>query len=166
MKKLTLIALLATALWGCSSTKLTEESKTIPTTHSDAINSGVASINISPTQLSNEGPKQTAHVIYFDYDSFAIKKEDASNIERHAQYLRANPKRKLQLEGHTDERGGREYNLGLGQKRAETVQRALGFYGISPTQVESVSLGKEKPAIQGNDEQAWAKNRRVEFSYR
>ena len=72
----------------------------------------------------------------------------------------------MAVEGHTDERGGREYNLALGQKRAEAVRRALGLLGVTDAQVEAVSFGKEKPAAQGSDETSWAKNRRAELSYR
>jgi len=86
-------------------------------------------------------------------------------IENHARFLQANKQRKAMLEGHTDERGGREYNLALGQKRAEAVQRALVLLGVSDTQVEAVSYGKEKLAAEGADEASHAKNRRVEFKY-
>jgi len=79
--------------------------------------------------------------------------------------LQANKQFKVQLEGHTDERGGREYNLALGQKRAETVRRALTLLGVSDAQLEAVSFGKEKPAASGPDEAAFAKNRRVEIKY-
>lgn len=104
--------------------------------------------------------------MYFDYDSFSIKAEAKPVIERHAQYLRTNPQRKLQLEGHTDNRGGREYNIALGQKRAEAVQRTLSLLGASGAQIESISFGKEKPASLDDNEESWAKNRRVEFIYR
>jgi len=87
-------------------------------------------------------------------------------VESHARFLRASQARKVMLEGHTDERGGREYNLALGQKRAEAVRRALGLLGVGDAQVEAVSFGEEKPAATGADEGAWAKNRRVEFKYR
>ena len=87
-------------------------------------------------------------------------------MEAQARFLRADPKRRAVLEGHTDERGGREYNLALGQKRAEAVARALALLGVNSSQVEAVSYGKEKPAVEGHDEAAWAKNRRVEVKYR
>jgi peptidoglycan-associated lipoprotein len=107
-----------------------------------------------------------ARVVYFDYDSFVVRPEFASTLEAHAKYLAANRSRKLALEGHTDERGGREYNLALGQKRAEAVRRALTLLGVSDAQVEPVSFGEEKPAVNGFSEEAYAKNRRVEFTYR
>jgi peptidoglycan-associated lipoprotein len=105
------------------------------------------------------------NVIYFDYDSYTLKPEARAVLERNAAHLQANKKFKVQLEGHTDERGGREYNLALGQKRAETVRRALTLLGVSDAQLEAVSFGKEKPAVNGADEAAFSKNRRVEIKY-
>jgi len=105
------------------------------------------------------------NVVYFDYDSFALKPEARAVLERNAAHLQANKQFKVQLEGHTDDRGGREYNLALGQKRAETVRRALTLLGVSDAQVEAVSFGKEKPAASGADDAAYAKNRRVEIKY-
>jgi peptidoglycan-associated lipoprotein len=104
--------------------------------------------------------------VYFDFDSYVIKPEFQSLLEAHARFLKANPSRKVSIEGHTDERGGREYNLALGQKRAEAVRRALALLGVSDSQMEAVSFGKEKPALEGHDEAAWAKNRRAEIVYR
>jgi len=107
-----------------------------------------------------------ARVVYFDFDSFVIRPEFQSVIEGHAKYIAADKARKVAIEGHTDERGGREYNLALGQKRAEAVRRALGLLGVADNQVEAVSFGKEKPAVTGNTEAAFEKNRRAEISYR
>lgn len=107
-----------------------------------------------------------ARIVYFDYDSFAIKPDFQSVIEAHARYIKADKARKIAIEGHTDERGGREYNLALGQKRAEAVRSALGLLGVSDAQMEAVSFGKEKPAVTGTGEEAMAKNRRAEISYR
>ena len=87
-------------------------------------------------------------------------------MEAQAKFLRGDKSRKVSLEGHTDDRGGREYNLGLAQKRSEAVKKSLTLLGVSEAQIEAVSLGKEKPAVSGNDEAAYAKNRRVEFNYR
>nr|MDP2192297.1 peptidoglycan-associated lipoprotein Pal [Rhodoferax sp.] len=126
---------------------------------------GVASVDISkstqPAALP-VGPR----IVYFDYDSSVIKPEFQSVIEAHARYIKANQGRKVAIEGHTDERGGREYNLALGQKRAEAVRTALGLLGVTDSQVEAVSFGKEKPAVQGSDDDAMARNRRAEISYR
>jgi peptidoglycan-associated lipoprotein len=105
-------------------------------------------------------------VIYFDFDSYAVKDEYRGTIDTYAKALTADRKKHLVVEGHTDERGGREYNLALGQKRAEAVSKALGLLGAGDAQVEAVSYGKERPAAQGSDEAAWAKNRRAELNYR
>jgi peptidoglycan-associated lipoprotein len=110
--------------------------------------------------------KSTTRTVYFDYDSFVIRSEFQSVIEAHAKFLKADKARKVTLEGHTDERGGREYNLALGQKRAEAVRKALVLLGVADSQLEAVSFGKEKPAVLGNSEAALEKNRRAEISYR
>ena len=127
---------------------------------------GVAPVQIGGTDVSGAGPANTAKVIYFDFDSYVIKPEFQGTIEAHARYLTANKARKMAIEGHTDERGGREYNLALGQRRSEAVRRALGLLGVADAQVEAVSFGKEKPAAAGSDEEAMAKNRRAEINYR
>lgn len=124
----------------------------------------VSPVQVAPTEAAQ--PEAMARVVYFDYDSFVVRPEFAATLEAHAKYLTANRSRKLALEGHTDERGGREYNLALGQKRAEAVRRALTLLGVSDAQVEPVSFGEEKPAVSGFSEEAYAKNRRVEFTYR
>jgi peptidoglycan-associated lipoprotein len=105
-------------------------------------------------------------VVYFDYDSIAIKPEFQTVVEVHARLLRADKSRRVALEGHTDSRGGREYNLALGQKRAEAVRGAMSLLGVPDNQLEAVSFGMEKPAEQGADESSFAKNRRVEINYR
>ena len=132
---------------------------------------GVSARGVTPVEIAGSnslatGPAGVTKVIYFDYDSFAIKPEFQGAVEAHARHLAANKARKLAVEGHTDERGGREYNLALGQKRAEAVRRALGLLGVTDAQVEAVSFGKEKPADTGSDEVAFAKNRRAEMNYR
>ncbi|WP_066265422.1 peptidoglycan-associated lipoprotein Pal [Hydrogenophaga palleronii] len=111
-------------------------------------------------------PNALTRIVYFDYDSFEVKGEFAATLEANARYLNANRSRRVNLEGHTDERGGREYNLALGQKRAEAVRRALSLLGVTDAQMEAVSFGEEKPAQVGFDEAAFSKNRRVELTYR
>lgn len=128
--------------------------------------SGVAPVDLSQSGRDAEGPVGVARVIYFDFDSFIVKPEFQSVLEAHARFMKASSTRKVVLEGHTDERGGREYNLALGQKRAEAVRRSLGLLGVPDAQVEAVSFGKEKPAVQGHTEDAHSQNRRVELSYR
>jgi peptidoglycan-associated lipoprotein len=128
--------------------------------------SGVAPVQIGATDDSAAGPANTAKVVYFDFDSYVVRPEFQGTIEAHAKYLTANKSRKMAIEGHTDERGGREYNLALGQKRSEAVRRALGLLGVADVQVEAVSFGKEKPAASGSDEESMGKNRRAEIHYR
>lgn len=131
-----------------------------------ATQSGVTPLDLSKSGQDVAGPAGAARIVYFDYDSFVIKPEFQGVIDTHARFLKANPSRKIAIEGHTDERGGREYNLALGQKRSEAVRRALGLLGIPDSQVDPVSFGKEKPADPGTDEAAYAKNRRAEIAYR
>ncbi|NDE05747.1 MAG: peptidoglycan-associated lipoprotein Pal, partial [Flavobacteriia bacterium] len=107
-----------------------------------------------------------SNVVYFDYDSYTVKSEFQSVLEAHARFIKADNSRRANIEGHTDERGGSEYNIALGQKRAEAVRRALNALGVADGQMEAVSYGKEKPAMSGNDENAFAKNRRAEITYR
>jgi peptidoglycan-associated lipoprotein len=103
--------------------------------------------------------------IYFDLDSYTVKDEFKPVLEAHARYLNANKSRQIVIQGNTDERGGREYNLALGQKRAEAVRRAMALLGVQESQLEAVSFGKEKPKALGNDEAAWAENRRADIAY-
>jgi peptidoglycan-associated lipoprotein len=165
--------LVAASLAGCASgVKLNDvpvEDRTAtapPATNGGGTQSSVAPVDANATNGTAQGPQNVARLVYFDYDSFQIKAESQAIIEQHARFLRANPQRKVSLEGHTDERGGREYNLALGQKRAEAVRRSLALLGVSDAQMEAVSFGKEKPAATGSDEAAWAQNRRVEIAYR
>lgn len=131
-----------------------------------AASRSVAPVQIDGSDVSGAGPANTAKIIYFDFNSYVVKPEFQSTIEAHAKYLTANKSRKMAIEGHTDERGGREYNLALGQKRSEAVRRALGLLGVTDAQVEAVSFGKEKPVASGADEDSMAKNRRAEINYR
>ena len=125
---------------------------------------GVSGVSVAGADAAQ--PNALTRVVYFDYDSFEVKAEFAATLEANARYLNANRTRRVGLEGHTDERGGREYNLALGQKRAEAVRRALSLLGVTEAQMEAVSFGEEKPAQTGLDESAFAKNRRVELTYR
>ncbi len=105
-------------------------------------------------------------VVYFDFDSFVIRDEFKGLLDGHAKVLVRDGNKRLVVEGHTDDRGGREYNLALGQKRAEAVLRSLTLLGVNDRQVEAVSFGEERPATTGADENAWAKNRRAELKDR
>lgn len=103
--------------------------------------------------------------VYFDFDSYTIKDEFRAVVEAHGKFLAGNPNRKVIIQGHTDERGGSEYNLALGQKRAEAVRRAMSLAGATDTQMEAVSFGKEKPKVTGSNDEAWAQNRRADIVY-
>jgi peptidoglycan-associated lipoprotein len=147
-----------------------ETRNTAPTPGADANakaanQSSVASVDLSKSeaaQMMANLPK----IIYFDFDSFVVKDDFKPVVEANAKALTADRKRHVAVEGHTDERGGREYNLALGQKRAEAVAKALTLLGANASQVEAVSFGKERPAVEGHDEASWAKNRRAEIAYR
>lgn len=177
MKKL-LLAMCATALMaGCaSSVKLDDvpvEDKagvSVATQGSENLGGSAGQSGVKSVDIGKSGKDATApvgsRIVYFDYDSFVIKPEFQALIEGHARTLKADKARNVAIEGHTDERGGREYNLALGQKRAEAVSRALGLLGVAASQVEAVSFGKEKPAVLGSDEDSMAKNRRAEINYR
>ncbi len=103
--------------------------------------------------------------VYFDYDRDDIKPEFRSILEAHAKYLAANPGQKMLIQGNADDRGSREYNLGLGQRRADAVKRTLVLMGARESQIESVSLGEEKPRCTEHTEECWAQNRRADLFY-
>lgn len=125
----------------------------------------VASV-VVPDQAAAADASGLPRVIYFDFDSFVVKSEFTGAIDGHAKRLNAAKGTKVVIEGHTDERGGREYNLALGQKRAEAVQKSLVLLGVSAEQIEAVSFGEERPAAQGSGESAWSQNRRAEIKDR
>ncbi|MCD2511750.1 peptidoglycan-associated lipoprotein Pal [Comamonas endophytica] len=176
-KRLSIALTVAALMAGCSSgVKLDDK----PVTDGSALSSGagagangggtaqsgVSGVDLTQSGSNQAGPQGVSRIVYFDYDSFVIKADAQAQIEAHARFIKASPNRRVVIEGHTDERGGREYNLALGQKRAEAVRRSLGLLGVPDSQVEAVSFGKEKPAMQGFTEEAFAQNRRAELSYR
>jgi peptidoglycan-associated lipoprotein len=174
MKRYLMVAALATVLAGCgSSVKLDPPVETMSTTGGQTgaggqgagQGGGITAVQVSPAGAAGQGPAGVGQVIYFDFDSFVVKPEYQGLVEQHARFLQAQRSRSVTLEGHTDERGSREYNLALGQKRAEAVRRSLVLLGVGDAQVEAVSFGAEKPAVAGSTEEAYAKNRRVEFRY-
>lgn len=166
----------AVALTACGSTveldKVPVENRSgtaVNPAGSGAQGSGQGAGGVAGVQVGSDSamqPENLERVVYFDYDSFEVKSEYATTLDAHARFLKANAKRRVALEGHTDERGGREYNLALGQKRAEAVRRSLSLLGVGEAQMEPVSFGEEKPAVTGMNEAAFAKNRRVELTYR
>ena len=108
---------------------------------------------------------ELANVIYFDFDSSELKPEDSDTVARHALQLVNNPQWSVRLEGHADERGSSEYNIGLGERRAQSVRRMLMIQGASASQIATVSFGEERPIALGSDEDSWSQNRRVEIKY-
>ena len=172
MKKLLIPALLAALLVGCSTTPLPEDSNGAPVeSRSGSSSTGVApagGLDASglPRELTDPKSKLSQRSIYFDLDSYEVKGDYKDLVASHAKYLVANKGFKVLLQGNTDERGSREYNLALGQKRAEAVKRSLTLLGVTEAQIESVSLGEEKPKDAGHDEAAWSQNRRADILYK
>lgn len=165
--RLSLAFVAAALVVGCSSgVKLNEAPVTDQgATSTNGSQSAVAPVDLNATQGTVQGPMGVARIIYFDFDSYSVKPEYQSVLDAHARYLKSHTNLRVTLEGNTDERGGREYNLALGQKRADAVRRSLALLGVPEAQMEAVSFGKEKPAVQGSSDEAFAKNRRVELSY-
>lgn len=126
--------------------------------------STVTTVTLAP-HLDPSSLISTQRSVYFDFDVFSIKSEYSALIERHGKYLASKPALSIKIEGNADERGGAEYNLALGQKRAQAVLQALKIYGAKEGQMEAVSWGKERPKATGHDETAWAENRRADIIY-
>ncbi|NRF71001.1 peptidoglycan-associated lipoprotein Pal [Aquincola sp. S2] len=164
------IVLAAVLAAGCSSTPLTEAplgtearpgtasrpAPPGPHTSSDPV------VRVPPATAQRDAQAPTERTVYFEFDSASIRDQDKPLLEAHARHLAANRAAKARIEGHCDERGGREYNLALGQRRAETVLKTLQLQGASEASMEAVSFGKERPAATGHDDAAWARNRRAE----
>jgi len=166
MKKLLLPSLLVLALTGCPSA--TDDAAKID----DAANSQQSTATtvkpVDARTLDSTGiPPELASrsSVFFDYDSYVIRSDGRPVIDSHARFLAQQPARKVTIQGNADERGSREYNLALGQKRAEAVRRALKMQGVNDTQMEAVSLGKEQPRCTASTESCWAENRRGDFVY-
>ena len=115
--------------------------------------------------VKTDGGNTLIRSVYFAFDSYEVSPEYAAVVEAHAKWLAANPEVKIVIQGNTDERGGREYNLALGQKRSEAVLQRLQLLGIPSSRIEAVSFGKEKPIALGHSEEAWAQNRRADIVY-
>lgn len=169
-KSLAFIASAATLLAACSSTPKVEDTPVVE--KSPAAPAPVADArDIRPVETGTVDPLNDPkgvlanRSIYFDYDSFVVRADGQPVVTNHAGYLTKNTSRKVLVQGNTDERGGTEYNLALGQKRAEAVRRSLASQGVSDGQIEAVSLGEEKPKATGSNEAAWAENRRADIVY-
>lgn len=173
MKKFLIPALLSALIVGCSTTPIPDENAGAPVESRSGSNSGVAPVMASgvdanglPRELTDKSSKLSQRSIYFDLDKYEVKDEYKDLVAAHAKYLVANRGFKVLLQGNTDERGSREYNLSLGQKRSDAVKRSLVLLGAKEDQVESVSLGEEKPKNAGHDESAWSENRRADILYK
>jgi len=169
-----LILLASAVLAGCSSTpvaqtsaKSTETPAVVPMltpATSSAPKPVVSSVTLPP-HLDPKSPISTERSIYFDFDVFTIKPDSLKLVEQHGNYLLSKPALSIRIEGNADERGNSEYNLALGQKRAQAVLQALKTYGVKDSQMEAVSWGKERPKATGHDESAWKENRRADLVY-
>lgn len=166
MKKLLLPSLLVFALAGCGTTDTQEAAADDA---ANAQNTSVKTVNVPPPNNTSGLPPwatdPSKNSVYFDYDSYVIRSDARSVIEAHANLLSQQPVRKVTIQGNADERGSREYNLALGQKRAEAVRRALRLQGANDVQIEAVSLGKEHPRCTTSTETCYAENRRGDFVY-
>jgi peptidoglycan-associated lipoprotein len=119
-------------------------------------------------ETASQGPSGellSKRIVYFDFDRADIREDSQSVVGAHAAFLAKNPNQKVRLEGHADERGSREYNIGLGERRGQAVRRALLLQGVAEVQLSTVSYGEERPAAAGSDEQTYSLNRRVEIVY-
>jgi len=168
MKQLVIPALLALLIAGCSSTPDADQANA-PVEDGRGKVATVEAGNVNGSKLPREmtDPQSilSRRSIFFDYDRFDVKDEYRELVTAHARFLSNNRQFKMLIQGNTDERGSREYNLALGQKRADAVKRMLVMLGVREDQVESVSLGEEKPRSEGHDEAAWAENRRSDMLY-
>jgi peptidoglycan-associated lipoprotein len=147
----------------CSSGVKTSENAKASAIGTQPNRNAVAQVTVDPLNDPN-GPLAKRSV-YFDFDSYSVKSSDGPRLHAHALYLSAHPQRHVLIQGNTDERGTSEYNLALGEKRAEAVRHELTLLGVPDSQIEAVSLGKEKPVALGHDEASWAQNRRADLVY-
>jgi peptidoglycan-associated lipoprotein len=165
---LTLLLCAAGLLAACSSApKMTAAAAPAQASPAKPMSPSTTAVAVTPlpAYLDPKNPISTERSVYFDFDDAAVKKDYFPLIERQGKYLASNPRLKVTIEGYADERGSAEYNLALGQKRAEAVLRAMKVYGAGGSQMEATSWGSEKPKASGNDEAAWAQNRRADIVY-
>jgi peptidoglycan-associated lipoprotein len=173
MSRLILCALAAAALAACSSTPVEAPKAPVttaaatpapPTTPSaESSQSTVATVTLDPLDDPKSG--LAARSVYFDFDNFAISDKYVPVVQAHGQYISTHKQAKIRVEGNADERGSREYNLSLGDKRAQIVAKQLELMGASPAQIEAVSYGEERPKATGHDEASWSENRRADIKY-
>ena len=173
MQRMIVVMVMAVSLGlaGCAS----KRPKPAPPAASDAASAGAAGAGANSANAAGANAEDDAagpqggllatRIVYFEFDSSEVHGAGVEVVAAHARYLAGNPGTRVRLEGHTDERGSREYNIGLGERRAQAVRRALMLQGALDGQISTVSYGEEHPAAAGHDEEAWAKNRRVEIVY-
>jgi peptidoglycan-associated lipoprotein len=152
----TLVGITALFLAACSSVKLDDV---------DSANSGGGSGNFGSQPWNDPKSPLFQKSIYFDLNEYTVQTKYQKQLSAHASFLKANPKQKVIIQGNTDERGTAEYNLALGQRRSDAVRKSLNLMGVSDDQMEPVSFGKEKPKAEGDNEAAWAENRRADIVY-
>jgi len=176
---LLLAAAVMLALAGCASKKpaategaAIEERSSAPASASDGKSSGAGKDDVVSRSMGDDGDGSgdvagapSARQIFFDLDQYTVKPEYQGVVQATAEFLKSKPKVRIIIQGNTDERGSREYNLSLGQKRAEAVRKALGVFGIGEDRIETVSFGEEKPMAECHDESCWSKNRRADIVY-
>ena len=177
MKKFLVAAAMAALLAGCSTQPAAPVEDQSAAAAAAAAKDGAATSGTTTSGVSGSATGTGANPlkdpnnilskrsIYFEFDSFVVEDKYKAQIDAHSRYLSANRSAKVTLQGHTDERGSREYNIALGQKRADAVKRAMTLMGVQDVVIETVSYGKEKPKREGHDEAAWAENRRVDIVY-
>lgn len=177
MKQITISLVTALAVAACASTpapqKSTENTKSssqvttpqtqaAPTASTQSLNSAKLDV---PAYLDPANPLSQKRSFYFDFDKYVVRSQDLPIADMHSQYLSSHHDQKIKIEGNADERGSREYNLALGQKRADAVKIQMKTQGVVESQIETISWGKEKPKANGHDETAWAENRRADIRY-
>lgn len=169
------MAALLAILTACTSVQLdksrlpgSDRAATASGTGNDGGVSNVAPVTTQPDvdPLNDPNSPLAKRSVYFQFDSFVVQPDYQAVVEEHARYLTSHKGRKVMIEGNTDESGSREYNLALGQKRADAVRRALATLGVDDSQMESISLGEEKPRASGSDDQSMSENRRADLNYR
>lgn len=153
---LTLVGVTALFLAACSSVKLDDV---------DGANSGSGSGNFGSQPWNDPSSPLFQRSVYFDLNEYTVQTKYQKQLSTHASFLKANPQQKIIIQGNTDERGTAEYNLALGQRRSDAVRKSLNLMGVSENQMEAVSFGKEKPKAEGDNEAAWAENRRADIVY-
>src|ERR1700675_4375551 len=176
VQKLLISALFVSLLAACGTTPTTDsgapvEDRNVGSGTSGAATSGSTTGNVAGTasqanRLRDPNSILSKRSVYFDFDSYAVKDDYKPLIDAHARYLQGDKGGRMTIQGNTDERGSREYNIALGQRRADAVKKMMMLLGATDSQIETVSFGKEKPRNSGHDEGAWTENRRDDFVYR